>query len=75
MVSGSRSPSKVAMQGVFLKRGTIFKRFQNKYTLNFHDNLLMYGKVGKEATNTIDLREAVVLRNNKSKKVFKIKHP
>jgi len=74
-VVGNRSPSKVAMQGVFLKRGTIFKRYQNKYTLTFHDNLLTYGKIGKEPNTSIDLREAVVLRNYKSKKVFKIKHP
>jgi len=37
--------------------------------------LLTYGKVGKDSTTTIDLKEATVLRANNSKTVFKIKHP
>lgn len=35
----------------------------------------MFGKVGKEMNPPIDLREAIVTRDKKSRKVFKIKHP
>ena len=40
------------------------------------DNFLKYGKVGKEINNSIDLREAIVTRDDKKgTKVFKIKSP
>jgi hypothetical protein len=58
-----------------LKRGNIFKRYQKKYFFTFQDNILKCEKVGKDLTYSIDMREAVVTRDNKSKKVFKIKSP
>lgn len=66
----------VNMQGVLLKRGNIFKRFQNKYSFMLLDNILKFGKVGKEITNSIDLHEALVTKDDKKgTKVFKIKSP
>jgi hypothetical protein len=76
----SQSPSRaqgVTMQGVLLKRGKFFKRYQKKYNFILQDHLLKYGKVGKtENGNIIDLREALVTKNDKKgTKVFKIKSP
>ncbi|CDW78464.1 oxysterol-binding protein [Stylonychia lemnae] len=70
------SPSKhPIIHGQLLKRGNIFKRYQKKYNFTFQDNILKCEKVGKDLTYSIDMRDAVVTRDKKSKKVFKIKSP
>ena len=61
------------LTGQLLKRGNIFKRYNKKYNFTFQDNKLRVEKVGKEHTYEIDVREAVVTRDKKSKRVFKIK--
>ena len=58
-----------------MKRGNIFKRYQKKYNFIFQDNILRCDKVGKDLSYQIDVRDAVVTRDKKSKKVFKIKSP
>eukprot|EP00347_Sterkiella_histriomuscorum_P008454 403345039 len=61
------------LTGQLLKRGNIFKRYQKKYIFTFQDNKLRVEKVGKDHTYEIDVRDSVVTRDKKSKRVFKIK--
>lgn len=66
--------SKVTMQGVLLKRGKFFKRY-NKQVFYLEENNLKYGKPGKDISRSIDLKEAILLKDKKFKTQFKIKAP
>lgn len=59
--------------GQLLKRGNIFKRFSKPYNFTLDDGTLRVEKVGKDHTFIIDLQQAVVTRDKKSKRIFKIK--
>ena len=56
--------SKVVKQGKLLKKSGVFKGFQTKQFF-LEENFLKYGKVGREVTSLVDLREAFVVKHRK----------
>jgi hypothetical protein len=60
------------MQGILSKRGNIFTRFNKKYNFLLDGNILRYGKVGKEISDSLDVKEAMIKLGKSNKKDFKI---
>jgi hypothetical protein len=60
------------MQGTLSKRGNIFTMYSKKYNFLLDGTILRYGKIGKETTDSLDVKEAIIKQGKSNKRDFKV---
>lgn len=48
------------MEGILSKKGNIFGSYSKKYHFILEGDCIKYGRIGKDNTNSVELKDAVI---------------